>query len=256
VEPAIRRAPARRDGQTSGYRYDAVLFGFHGTLAQVEDAVRWVQAAAASCGVPLEESRATALADRYVLAGRAGGPKPRRIPPQLAEAYANRDLYEYAFEEAYGGLIHTVDHGLPDAEGLADALFQRVLHPDGWVLYPETRDVLAALRAAGVPIAIVSNIGFDIRPMFEVWDCGRMVESYSLSFEVGRLKPDPALFRHACRQLQVDPERTLMVGNSPADSAAVEVGLSAFILPTGAPGVRNGLSAVLDLVGVGCPLTE
>src|SRR3954471_12280856 len=57
---------------------DAVLFDFHGTLAQVEDAVTWVVAAAAACGSELDRGRATVLADQLVTAGRAGGPVPQR----------------------------------------------------------------------------------------------------------------------------------------------------------------------------------
>ena len=56
----------------------AVLFDFHGTLAQVEDPVAWVHAGAAECGVELPRPRATVLADRLVTAGRAGGPVPIR----------------------------------------------------------------------------------------------------------------------------------------------------------------------------------
>ena len=67
---------------------DAVLFDFHGTLAQVEDPVTWVIAAAAACGTELDQGRATVLADRLLTAGRAGGPVPQRVPPHLAEVYA------------------------------------------------------------------------------------------------------------------------------------------------------------------------
>jgi hypothetical protein len=44
---------------------DAVLFDFQGTIAQVEDSVDWVVAAALDCGVMLEHARAVALADRW-----------------------------------------------------------------------------------------------------------------------------------------------------------------------------------------------
>jgi hypothetical protein len=63
---------------------EAVLFDFHGTLAQVEDPLAWVLAAAAACGAELDRGKATVLADRLVTAGRAGGPTPHRVPPHLA----------------------------------------------------------------------------------------------------------------------------------------------------------------------------
>ncbi|MFJ6198009.1 HAD family hydrolase [Micromonospora sp. NPDC092111] len=223
---------------------EAVLFDFHGTLAQVEDAHDWVVAAAATCGVSLERIRATVLADRLLTAGRAGGPLPARVPPRLAELWADRDLYEHAHRGAYTGLAETVDAGI---DGFADALYERVLVPDGWVPYPDTEPVLSALRAAGVKVAVVSNIGFDLRPFFDAWGLAGLVDAYALSYEVGRCKPDPGIFLRACGMLGVDPERTLMVGDTPADAGAVNAGCGVLVLPAAGPGRSGGLGAVLDL---------
>ncbi|WP_435827267.1 hypothetical protein [Actinoplanes philippinensis] len=124
---------------------EAVLFDFHGTLAQVEDALAWVVAAAAACGTELDRGRATILADRLTTAGRAGGPLPHRVPPHLAEHWADRDLYAHSHRAAYTGLAATVP---TDVEGLADALYERLLVPDGWVPYP---DAEPTLRSAPAP---------------------------------------------------------------------------------------------------------
>ena len=223
---------------------DAVLFDFHGTLAQVEDSVGWVLAAAAECGATLERPRATALADRLVTAGRAGGPLPARVPPHLAEVWAERDLYPPAHRAAYVGLAATVDTGV---DGLAEALYERLLRPDGWLPYADTAATLRALRAAGVPVAVVSNIGFDLRPHFAAWEFTDLVDAFVLSYEVGRRKPDPGIFLRACGLLGVEPERTLMVGDTPADAGAVRAGCAALVLPAAEAGRANGLAAVLDL---------
>ncbi|BCB91404.1 HAD family hydrolase [Phytohabitans suffuscus] len=223
---------------------DAVLFDFHGTLAQVEDPVGWVVAAAEECGVTLDRGRATVLADRLVTAGRAGGPVPSRVPPHLAEAFADRDLYEHAHRMAYTGLAATVGAGV---DGLEEALYERLLRPEGWVLYADTAGTLMALKEAGVPVAVVSNIGFDIRPHFEAWGFTGLVDAFVLSYEVGRIKPDPAIFLRACGALGVEPERALMVGDTPADAGAVRAGLAALVLPAAEPGKSNGLAAVLNL---------
>ncbi|MEQ4303478.1 HAD family hydrolase [Plantactinospora sp. B6F1] len=223
---------------------DAVLFDFHGTLAQVEEPVAWVQAAAATCGTTLDRARATALADRLVTAGRAGGPLPARVPPHLAEVWADRDLYAPAHRAAYVGLAETVDSGV---SGLAEALYDRLLVPDGWLPYPDTAPTLRALRAAKVPVAVVSNIGFDVRPLFDAWELTELVDAFVLSYEVGRCKPDPAIFYRACGLLGVDPERALMVGDTPADAGAVRAGCAALVLPAAEPGQVNGLAAALDL---------
>ncbi|GGR75990.1 hydrolase [Micromonospora fulviviridis] len=221
-----------------------MLFDFHGTLAQVEEPREWVLAAAAACGVELDRVRATALADRLLTAGRAGGPLPTRVPPRLAELWADRDLYPHAHRSAYTGLAETVDAGI---EGFADALYERLLVPEGWVPYPDTEPVLGALRDAGVKVAVVSNIGFDIRPLLAAWKLDGLVDAYALSYEVGRCKPDPGIFLRACGMLGVDPERTLMVGDTPADAGAVRAGCGVLVLPCADPGRPNGLGAVLDL---------
>ena len=225
---------------------EAVLFDFHGTLAQVEEPVAWVTKAASACGTTLERVRATSLADRLVTAGRPGGDRPARIPPHLAEVWADRDLYPEAHRAAYVGLTETVSTGI---DGLDDALYDRVVDADGWVGYSDTVPVLTRLRAAGIPTAIVSNIGFDLRPIAEALGFADLVDAMVLSYEVGRTKPDPAIFMMACETLRVDPERVLMVGDTPADAGATAAGCLTLVLPTSPPGAANGLAAVLDLVG-------
>ncbi|NES13141.1 MULTISPECIES: HAD family hydrolase [Micromonospora] len=237
ADDVVRASPSRRP-------VEGVLLDFHGTLAQVEDPREWVLAAAAACGVELDRMRATALADRLLTTGRAGGPLPARVPPRLAELWADRDLYEHAHRGAYTGLAETVDAGI---DGFAEALYERVLIPEGWVPYPDTEAVLKALRQAGVKVAVVSNIGFDIRPLFTAWGLDGLIDAYALSYEVGRCKPDPGIFLRACGMLGVDPERALMVGDTPADAGAVRAGCAVLVLPGADAGRPNGLGAVLDL---------
>ncbi|NBE85141.1 HAD-IA family hydrolase [Micromonospora sp. NEAU-HG-1] len=239
-----RGIDAAASAQASRRPVEAVLFDFHGTLAQVEKPHDWVLAAAAACGATLERARATGLADRLLTAGRAGGPLPARVPPALAELWADRDLYPHAHRGAYTGLAATVDAGI---DGLADALYDRVLMPEGWVPYPDAAPTLAALREAGVKVAVVSNIGFDIRPFFAAWGLDGLIDAYALSYEVGRCKPDPGIFWRACGMLGVDPERALMVGDTAADAGAVRAGCAALVLPEAEPGRPNGLGSVLGL---------
>ena len=236
---------AYRNGLVHLRPINAVLFDFHGTLAQVEDAVSWVQASALACDRPLSIGAATVLADRLVTAGRAGGPLPVRVPPHLIEVWAERDLYAHTHRAAFTGLAETVAAHI---DGLPEALYERLVSADGWIAYADAVSTLTALRAAGVRTAVVSNIGFDVRPILAEMGMGDLFDAHILSFEVGRIKPDPAIFRAACAALDVDPESALMVGDTPADAAAVTAGLAAYVVPAAAAGERNGLGAVAALV--------
>jgi HAD superfamily hydrolase (TIGR01509 family) len=232
---------------------DAVLFDFHGTLVQVEEPVGWVVRAAAARGHVLDAAKAAVLAEAFVAAGRAGGPVPGFRPADLDEVWDARDLTSQAHRSCYLGLAAQVDTGI---DGLAEALYERILLANGWRRYADTVPVLKALRTAGIPVAIVSNIGFDIRPIVAGLGFAHLVDAYVLSYELGVCKPDPAIFSTACAQLGVRPSKALMVGDTPADAGAVEIGCRCLILPTSPPEAVHGLRAVLDLVRAPVPLTD
>ncbi len=92
-------------------------------------------------------------------------------------------------------------------------------------------------------MAVVSNIGFDIRALGADLGFAGLVDEFVLSYEVGRCKPDPAIFLQACAALRADPERTLMVGDTPADAGAAAAGCSVLVIPPSDPGRRHGLAA-------------
>ena len=50
---------------------------------------------------------------------------------------------------------------------------------------------------------MVSNIAFDLRPAFEAIGVPTDVDEFVLSFEVGAVKPDPAIFETALSRLGV-----------------------------------------------------
>jgi HAD superfamily hydrolase (TIGR01509 family) len=249
AEPPSPRQPAGAHSTSNGAGparpIEAVLFDFHGTLAQVEDPISWVRAAAEACAASIDVGAATVLADRLVMAGRPGGPLPTRVPAHLIEVWAERDLYEHAHRAAFTGLAATV---AAHVDGLPEALYERVLSPSGWLVYSDAIATLTALRAAGVRTGVVSNIGFDIRPLLDAMGMTDLFDACVLSYELGRVKPDPAIFRAACSAVDVEPAAVLMVGDTPADAAAVTVGCSAYVVPAAGPGDANGLGAVATLV--------
>jgi HAD superfamily hydrolase (TIGR01509 family) len=118
---------------------------------------------------------------------------------------------------------------------------------EGWLPYLDAASTLHALHQAGVRTAVVSNIGFDLRPLLSAWGLLPLFDAVLLSYEANCIKPDPKIFWRACAQLGVEPERTLMIGDTAADAGAVTAGCSALILPSASAGRANGLHQAVRL---------
>ena len=121
--------------------------------------------------------------------------------------------------------------------------------PDQWVPFDDTLPVLRELKARGVRTVVLSNIGLDIRPLLDRTGVSALIDGVVLSFEVGRVKPDPAIYAGALEVLGVPGVRTLMVGDSPRDDVGgVPLGIRTVILPR-TDGPVHGLGMVLRMVG-------
>ncbi|SEB83550.1 Haloacid dehalogenase superfamily, subfamily IA, variant 2 with 3rd motif like haloacid dehalogenase/haloacid dehalogenase superfamily, subfamily IA, variant 3 with third motif having DD or ED/haloacid dehalogenase superfamily, subfamily IA, variant 1 with third motif having Dx(3-4)D or Dx(3-4)E [Streptomyces sp. TLI_105] len=96
----------------------------------------------------------------------------------------------------------------------------------------------------------MSNIGWDLRPVFRAHGLDTLVDGYVLSYEVGARKPDPAIFRAACALLGLPPAEVLMVGDSrPADGGARALGCPVhFVDPLPADLRPSALAPVLERV--------
>jgi putative hydrolase of the HAD superfamily len=81
-------------------------------------------------------------------------------------------------------------------------------------LAPGARELLAALRERGCKLGLVTN-GFAETHHDKIDRLGlrELIDAFFLADEVGMVKPDPELFRHACRVLNSEPARTAMVGD-------------------------------------------
>jgi HAD superfamily hydrolase (TIGR01509 family) len=204
----------------------AVLFDYSGTLFRLEEDDSWFE------GITVDERevdghvqaelmrRLTApvgileemTTDSDVAAGAA---------PAAYHAWVNRDLAPHLHREAY---LHVLrESGL--AEHHAETLYDRVIDPSSWTPYPDTADVLKGLHRQGIKTAVVSNIAFDVRPAFVTLGVADYVDKFVLSYEVGAVKPDAAIFETALSRLGVEAADALMVGDSDeADGGARLIG--------------------------------
>lgn len=119
----------------------------------------------------------------------------------------------------------------------------------------DVEPLLLGLASAAVRVAVVSDIHVDLRPVFASHRLpdGRswadLVHTWTLSFETGLAKPDPAFFRAALDGLGLPASEVLMVGDRAGwDGAAVDVGMTTLLLPPLRDPTEARLHRVLDLV--------
>jgi HAD superfamily hydrolase (TIGR01509 family) len=217
----------------------AVMFDFSGTLFRLEEDDSWFS------GMQVDEREVDGHVQAELMR-RLTAPTGRSVEmtPKAYEAWVNRDLEPHLHREAY---LHVLrESGLPGHH--AEELYERVIDPASWTPYPDTAEVLAGLHRQGIKTAVVSNIAFDVRPAFAAIDAVDDVDEFVLSFEVGAVKPSPAIFQTALTRLNAAPEYTVMVGDSEeADGGARALGCGFLLvdpLPTAErpDGLRHALS--------------
>jgi putative hydrolase of the HAD superfamily len=196
----------------------AVLFDFGDTLFRRRGGPLAIVEAARTLG--REVGRAEAAAMWGAIQARA------RTPAELAKG---RDLSPEAHRTAWTRLYSQADTLAP---GIGTLLYEWEITPERWQAFPDTVPTLAALRAARVGLGVVSDTGWDIRPILELHDCLDWFGAIVLSCEYGMAKPAAPLFLAGCESLGVAPDEALMVGDNPlTDGGAADAGLTALILP-------------------------
>jgi HAD superfamily hydrolase (TIGR01493 family) len=173
-----------------------LLFDFSGTLFHLEPDPAWFD------GLGVDRARVVDLLT-------SPSTPLEVLPPELTEDWERRDLDPETHHLVYLTALRAALPGVPAAT--LEQIYRRVPDPDSWQPYPDT---LAALRDPGLPVAVISNIPWDIREVFTRNGMGELVGEYVLSYAEGVMKPDPKIFLTACQRIGVPPERALMVGDS------------------------------------------
>jgi HAD superfamily hydrolase (TIGR01509 family) len=95
--------------------------------------------------------------------------------------------------------------------------YRRMLREQGLAPLPGALDWLHRLRESGWKQALASSAPRpNIDAVFEVLSLERFLDAVVSADEVGRGKPDPALFLEAGRRLGLAPERCVVVEDAPA----------------------------------------
>jgi HAD superfamily hydrolase (TIGR01509 family) len=213
-----------------------VLFDFSGTLFRLEPDPGW--------------------GDELTRLLTASTLTAEHLPAELADDWARRDLDPDLHRAVYLASIAASELDLGPDEAVA--AYERMLDPASWQVYPDTVAALARVRDASLPVAVVSNIPWDIRGVFARHKADGLVDEYVLSYVEGVMKPDPKIFLAACQRIGVAPADALMVGDSAeADGPAAAAGLhTAIIDPAPTDQRPRALLSTLDNFRIGSGTTS
>lgn len=198
-----------------------VLFDFSGTLFRFEPVLDEL---VGDDGDALAgEAQAEVMRRMTAPVGGPGG-----LPERLRDEWERRDLDPPLHRDLYLAVLRGSGVGNPEY------LYEQLLSAEAWRPFPDTGAALTAVAAAGLPIAVVSNIAWDIRPVFKHAGVAEQVNEFVLSYAEGAVKPDLRLFEIACHRIGIVPGEVLMIGDSAeADGAAAELGCAVTLVEPG-----------------------
>jgi putative hydrolase of the HAD superfamily len=231
-------------------RVAAALIDVGGTLIECSPSPSAVYARVLSrWGPPVHES--------------AVAPIFRRVWTEMTQEHpAGLDRYQHlkgGEREWWGRFLERVladlDHPAP-APAVLDELFEAFAEPALWHVFPEVPAVLAALRARGVRLAIVSNWDSRLPALLDRVGLSPWFDAILVSGIEGVEKPAPEIFLRAARRLGVPPLACVHAGDSPLDDyrGAESAGMRPVLVDRA--GAFNGdFVRVRDLWGV-CELVD
>jgi putative hydrolase of the HAD superfamily len=107
-----------------------------------------------------------------------------------------------------------------DFEAFFHELFAYFADAAAWELFPDTRPALAALRARGLRLAVVSNFDGRLLSICRGLGIADTFDVIVMSARAGFAKPDACIFDVALRGLGIGPGEVLHVGDSAREDVA------------------------------------
>jgi putative hydrolase of the HAD superfamily len=100
-----------------------------------------------------------------------------------------------------------------DEPAIFEDLYRWYASRRAWWVDRDALYVLAGLARTGLRLGIISNFDLRLRTLYERFALDRMFPVLVCSAEVGVAKPEPEIFRLACRVAGVRPEEAAHVGD-------------------------------------------
>lgn len=214
--PALE-ASALPQGRRARARVRAVLIDAAGTLIRPREPIGESYARAARAhGVSVSPWRIED-AFRRVLAKAPPMAFPGAAPEQVPAL--ERDWWREVVRRSF---LAAEQASRPhDFDALFDSLWEHFADPRAWAPAPGAHGALAALREAGVAVAVVSNFDTRLPGILEGLRLSPWIDAVVLPSRARACKPDPAIFHAALEALRCAAGDAVVVGDDPdADVAA------------------------------------
>jgi putative hydrolase of the HAD superfamily len=105
-------------------------------------------------------------------------------------------------------------------ERLFEELYEWYAMPKAWWIDTEALHVLGRIARQGVRLGIISNWDRRLRTLYQRFALERMFSVLVCSAEHGVEKPDPWIFKIACRAAGVSPRQAIHIGDDPEKDVA------------------------------------
>ena len=140
---------------------------------------------------------------------------------------AYEERYELAREASWDPFLERLVRSCR-TRAAPDDLLRAWFRPYAESLRPcsEALDVLVALAARGLELALVSNVpapGAFYRERMQVWGLAQPFRRLFFSYDEGSRKPSPAMLRSALLEVGVEPARAVMVGDRQRSDVAAGI---------------------------------
>ena len=167
--------------------------------------------------------------DRQALLSIARVPEESFWPPY----WANRDALDAGTMSIRQYWLEIARHAGVD---FSDSRIQQLWIADyrSWLsVNPDTYDVLLALREGGTRMALLSNAGFDFGGYFRHGPMGSLFERVFVSAEMGRLKPEEAIYQEVLDELGIEAGDMIFIDNKAVNiDGAAALGIDGHVFTT------------------------
>jgi len=152
-----------------------------------------------------------------------------------------KDVVHRVFNEV--GMVQNFDQFFGE-------VYEKFRDAQGWVLFPETLEVLEELKSRHFKLGVISNFDSRIYSVMDSLGIRSFFDAITLSSETGYCKPDHEIFDAAVAAIGLPASEILFVGDSLEDDveAGLRAGLRAVLIDrTGRHSARHHLEQIASL---------